>query len=254
MQGPQGAQGNDGAQGPAGADGPQGPQGNDGAQGSSGSQGAQGSVGADGPQGPQGSVGVQGSAGAQGSTGVQGPQGVQGAQGESATGKYMPTMDPAAAINTMIPSLTGTRNEICVVAVPRVNMKINASSMFACAISQGGTGTLIMTLRDSNYNKIASSVAVTNPTGSALLTAAINELEDPITHNAITEYELLSSNVYFLGVNYSINGAAYLGLSASQNMNVTPISAKKFDNLSSAPDTLSGGSETLIRPFVRIVG
>ena len=175
-------------------------------------------------------------------------------QGESATGKYMPTMDPAVAIDTMIPSLAGTRNEICVVAVPRVNMKINASSIFACAIAQGGTGTLILTLRDSNYNKIASSVAITNPTGNALLTAAIDELEDPTTHNAITEFELLSSSVYFLGVNYSVNGAAYLGVSASQNMNVTPISAKKFDNLTSAPDTLSGGSETLIRPYLRIEG
>lgn len=171
-----------------------------------------------------------------------------------AVGKYMPTMDPAAAINTMIPSLTGTRNEICVVAVPRANMKITRDSIFACAITQGGTGTLIMTLRDSNYNKIASSVAITNPTGSALLTAAVDELEDPTTHNAITEYELVSSTVYFLGINYSVNGAAYLGISASQNMNVTPISSKKFDNLSSAPDTLSGGSETLIRPYVRIAG
>ena len=263
VQGPQGYQG---AQGSAGADGAQGPQGSQGANGADGAQGAQGSDGAQGPQGAagaqgaqgsdgaQGAQGSQGSEGAQGSQGAQGAQGPQGVQGESATGKYMPTMDPAVAINTMIPSLTGTRNEICVIAVPRVNMKINASSIFACAITQGGTGTLILTLRDSNYNKIASSVAITNPTGNALLTAAIDELEDPTTHNAITEYELLSSAVYFLGVNYSVNGAAYLGVSASQNMNVTPISAKKFDNLSSAPDTLSGGSETLIRPYLRIEG
>jgi len=111
-----------------------------------------------------------------------------------------------------------------------------------------------MTLRDSNYNKIASSTAITNPSGGALLTAGVNELEDPITHNSISEYILETGKVYFLGINYSINGAAYLGVNASQNTNFAPYAAKKFDNLSDAPDTLSGGSETLIRPFVRISG
>lgn len=167
-------------------------------------------------------------------------------------GKYMPTMDPASAVSVMIPGLVGTRNEICVVMIPRIDMKVNASTVFTCAITQGGTGTIILTLRDSNYNMIATSDPITDPSGNALLSADLNELENPLTHTPITEYELVSGRVYYLGINYSVNGAAYLGVVANQNMNVTPISSKKFDNLTSAPDTLSGGSETLLRPYIAI--
>ncbi len=167
-------------------------------------------------------------------------------------GKFMPTMDPAVAAAVMIPSLVGTRNEICVVAIPRIDMKINSTTKFSCAITQGGTGTIILTLRDSNFNLIASSLPITDPTGNALLTADLDQLENPTTHSPVTEYELSAGVVYYLGINYSINGAAYLGVVASQTMNVTPISSKKFDNLSSAPDTLSGGSETLMRPYVAV--
>ena len=167
-------------------------------------------------------------------------------------GKYMPTMDPASAVSVMIPGLVGTRNEICVVLIPRIDMKVNGSTIFTCAITQGGTGTIILTLRDYNYNMIATSHPITDPSGNALLSANLNELENPSTHATITEFELLSGHVYYLGINYSVNGAAYLGVVANQNMNVTPISSKKFDNLTSAPDTLSGGSETLLRPYIAI--
>ena len=131
-------------------------------------------------------------------------------------------------------------------------MKITSASEFATAMTQGATGTLIMTLRDVNYNLIAVSNALTNPTGSALLTASMNAIKDPITHGALTEYTLTAGTVYYLGLNYSMNGAGFIGVIASQTMNITPIVAKKFDNLSSAPDTLSGGSETTMRFYIRI--
>jgi hypothetical protein len=170
----------------------------------------------------------------------------------NSVGKFAPTMDPSAATDVMLPSLVGTRSEICVCMVPRVDMKITSASEFATAMTQGATGTLIMTLRDVNYNLIAMSNTLTNPTGSALLTAGMNTIEDPITHATITEYTLTAGTVYYLGLNYSMNGAGFIGVIASQTMNITPIVAKKFDNLSSAPDTLSGGSETTMRFYIRI--
>lgn len=170
----------------------------------------------------------------------------------NSVGHFAPTMDPAVATDVMIPSVIGSRSEVCVCMVPRVDMKINSSSQFATAMTQGATGTLIMTLRDVNYNLIAYSNALTNPTGSALLTASMGGIEDPITHNAITEYTLTAGTVYYLGLNYSMNGAAFIGVVASQTMNITPIVSKKFDNLTNAPDTLSGGSETTMRFYIRI--
>lgn len=178
--------------------------------------------------------------------------GTLNADASASFGKYMPTMDPAVATDVMIPSVIGSRSEVCVCMVPRVDMKINSSSQFATAMTQGATGTLIMTLRDVNYNLIAYSNALTDPTGSALLTASMGGIEDPITHNAITEYTLTAGTVYYLGLNYSMNGAAFIGVVASQTMNITPIVSKKFDNLTNAPDTLSGGSETTMRFYIRI--
>jgi len=167
-------------------------------------------------------------------------------------GKYVPTMDVASAISVMIPGLVGARNEICVGFIPRVDTKISDITMFSCAISQGGTGSIILTLRDSLYRKIAASDPIVDPTGNTLLASQLDELEDPITHATITEYDLISGQIYYLGINYSINGAAYLGAVATQNMATSPFSSQKFDNLNSAPDTLGGGSETLLRPYIAI--
>lgn len=166
------------------------------------------------------------------------------------------TMSIANATTSLMPSLVGERNEICVAFTVPSKLTVKSGTEFSCAMMLGGGGTIILTLRDANFNLIAKGQEYSDPdTIPQVLTTVLNYLANPITHDPVASFDLLPGVVYYLGINHSINGVLYIGTAASQNMNLHPFSAWKFDNIPMvdlAPDVLSGGSETLIRPYIAV--
>jgi hypothetical protein len=127
---------------------------------------------------------------------------------------YFPTMDPACAIDVVMPSLNGSRTEVIVIANPRASYKITqgSTSKMGCAVLQGATGELVITVRDVNLNLIAESYVRTNPTSDTMLEINCGVVYDPITHVSIPDYVLESGIPYYLGINYSTNGCSFWGI------------------------------------------
>lgn len=183
---------------------------------------------------------------------------IAGGGGVGLSGGFFPTMDIASATDRVIPYLNGTRSELLVLAAPRVGYKITQgiTTQFGIAILQGGTGSIILTIRDVNMNLIAESYTLTDPTSNVLQQIACGAVFDPATGLPLATYQLAAGTPYYIGVNYSVNGAAYWGVVASETTNIQPVPAIRFDNLTNVPATLvvGNGSESLMRPYIRLKG
>jgi hypothetical protein len=172
--------------------------------------------------------------------------------GDAGTGGYVSTMYVANAIHTLAPHLI-VRSELIVLFVPTVSTYISLASKFGAFIAQGGTGTLRFTLRDSSYRLIANSIFVNNPSPQVFLELLCGNIQNPITQQQLSSYRLDIGGRYYLGINWDANGIQLLGDDAVQNNNIQPYSAYKVDNLNSTPQVLTGGGESKLRPFVRLL-
>ena len=76
---------------------------------------------------------------------------------------------------------------------------------------------------------------------------------DPATGLSVPSYTLSCGGRYYLGINWNANGIPLLGDDAVQTNNTQPYTAYKVDNLSSVPAQLTGGGESKMRPFVRLL-
>lgn len=171
--------------------------------------------------------------------------------GDVGTNGYCPTMDSAAATDTSMPNLNGARCELVTIFNPRADFSINSNTKLGCAMLQGASGILILTIRDQSYNLIAYTVTINNPTSNTLLESPIAWIQNPTTFQQLTSYKLVAGTPYYFGIHYSLNGASYWSVVGSQTTNILPAPAWKFENLTSLTNTLTGGSESLMRLFVR---
>lgn len=170
-------------------------------------------------------------------------------------GGYTSTMYIANAIQTLAPNLI-SRSELIVLFVPIVDTVVVANvSKFGTFLAQGGTGQLRYTLRDETYRRIGYSATISGPT-PVFTELTCTDLFDPVTQTAITSYTLLAGGRYYLGVLWDANGIQIVGDDAVQTVNTNPLPAFKIDNLASMTPlaVLSSGSESKMRPFLRIKG
>lgn len=174
------------------------------------------------------------------------------AQGSPGSSGYINTMDVANAIHTIAPNMI-SRSELVCLFVPENNFYLDLTSKFGMFVSQGGTGNVIFTLRDSQYRLIAYSATTTNPTPSVFLESLCTYIQDPVLQISRQNYRLSIGGRYYLGVNWDANGIQILGNDAVQNTNIQPYPAYKVDNLSSIPNQLTGGGESKMRPFIRML-
>lgn len=186
--------------------------------------------------------------------------GTGGGGGATIIGGYLPTMDPGNIKNIVMPSKNGTRSEVCVLVYPRLDYKITQgiTTQMGVAIAQGAMGgDICITIRDVNFNLIAESYTYTDPHINALLEIACGVVYDPATPGvSVPTYQLKAGVPLYLGINYSTNGLAMWGDIGEGNTNNQPAPSYKFDNLTGTPASLTyaQGSETLIRPFLRMRG
>lgn len=171
--------------------------------------------------------------------------------GDVGTNGYCPTMDSAAATDTSMPNLNGARCELVTIFNPRADFSVDSNTKLGCAMLQGASGILILTIRDQSYNLIAYTVTINNPTSNTLLESPIAWIQNPTTFQQLTSYKLVAGTPYYFGIHYSLNGASYWSVVGSQTTNILPAPAWKFENLTSLTNTLTGGSESLMRLFVR---
>lgn len=169
---------------------------------------------------------------------------------------YACTMQVANAIQTLAPNLI-SRSELITLFVPFSSQRIYQGSQtkFGCFMSQGGTGQLRFTLRDEQYRIIAASYYTTNPTSQVFLQLDCGEVWDPATHTSVPTYDLEIGGRYYLGILWDANGIQMTGDDAVQTVNTSPLPALKVDNLASMAvlTQLTGGSESKMRPFVRVL-
>ncbi len=179
------------------------------------------------------------------------------ASGSNPSGRtYASTMYVANATHTLAPNLIA-RSELVTLFVPTTDIRIyqGNTTKFGCFMSQGGTGQLRFTLRDEQYRLVAASYYSTNPQPQVFLELSCGEVWEPTTQTSIPTFDLLAGGRYYLGILWDANGIQMIGDDAVQTVNTTPLPALKVDNLLTMVPLaqLTGGSESKMRPFVRIL-
>lgn len=169
---------------------------------------------------------------------------------------YSCTMQVANATSTLAPNLI-SRSELITLFVPFTSQRIyqGVQTKFGCFMAQGGTGQVRFTLRDEQYRIIAASYYSTNPAAQVFLQLDCGEVWDPATHTSVPYYDLVIGGLYYLGILWDANGIQVTGDDAVQTVNTVPLPALKVDNLASmnVVTQLTGGSESKMRPFVRVL-
>lgn len=179
------------------------------------------------------------------------------ATGSNPSGRsYASTMYVANAIQALAPNLI-SRSELITLFVPTTDIKAiqGVSTKFGCFMTQGGTGQICFTLRDEQYRLIAESYLRTNPLPQVFLELDCGAVYDPATGLSVPNYQLVCGGRYYLGILWDANGIQMTGDDAVQTVNTSPAPAWKVDNLPSmnAVAQLTGGSESKMRPFIRML-
>lgn len=167
-------------------------------------------------------------------------------------GAYVPSMDPASATQVLMPSIVGTAIEVLTLVSPRTDVTITTATTLNISTIKGGTGSLYLTIRDSNYNLIAVTAAVTNPTANDKLILPLASIYKPLTQESVSAYTLTSGTQYYIGLWTSVSGATYLGSTCSVLTAAVPHPGHIFTSLSAVTPTLSGGSESQMRIYCAI--
>ena len=170
-------------------------------------------------------------------------------------GSFVPTVAYAAATDVVMPQSIGNRSELLVLFIPPTDITLTMSSLVGTAMLQGATGTMHINIRQAlaPYDLILAGGQITNPTSNTFLESIPWYIRDPATGLDVSTYTLRAGIRYYFSINYSFSSATYMGCVGSQNTNITPLPSFRVDNLNSgAPLTLTGGSETLQRPYLRV--